>query len=484
MSHSQPLSKQAAIDALWRQGVLHWKLHSAQKELYHAIRGSEKKISVIGCSRQWGKTFLLVTIAFEECLKNKNIIIKFLAPQTKDIRRIVGPIVKQIIEDCPRDLVPKFHLQDNIWRFPNGSEIQLAGTDNGNAESIRGNKAHMCIVDEAGFCDDLKYIVNSILLPTTSRTKGKIVLISTPSRSSDHEFMDFFRKAEADGTLIKKTIFDNPQLTEKDITDLMEAAGGRESVNFRREYLVENITSEEDAVVPEFTQELREKIVKEVPRPSHFDSYVSMDIGGRDFTAVLFAYYDFKNARIVIEDEYIGSDVVLTDEIAKNIIEKERYLWTDQWGEPKPPLLRVADNNNIILLNDLAYKHKIYFTPTLKDNKDAAINNMRMLIKSQQIYIHPRCKVLIHHLSNAIWNKAKTSYARDAGNGHYDFCDALSYLCRNINFTKNPYPDNFKYSVDEFKPNISVEKNLPVTNVEIQLNKLFKYPNRRLLGRK
>lgn len=448
MSQSQQvqakIDKKRAIDALWRRGILKWKLDKNQLEMYEFARNDKHSIVVIGSSRQLGKSFFLTTLAIEECIRNPYTIVKFIAPKVKDIKRIIAPLIREITQDAPKDLIPHYSTQDHIFKFKNGSEIQLAGTDNGHAESIRGNKAHLCIIDEAGFCDDLDYIVNSILIPTTTTTNGKIIMASTPSRAPDHPFMEFMRDAEAEGRFIKKTIYDNPRLTEAQIDKIAAAIGGKDSVDFKREYLVEIIVSEDDAVVPEFTSELEKSIVVEWTRPPFCDCYVAMDIGGSDLTVVLFAYYDFKGARLIIEDELVFGRKMLTDELADAIATKEAQLWTHKaTGELKTPQLRIADNNNIILLNDLAAKHGLNFVPTLKDNRDAALNNMRLMLKSMKIFISPKCKTLISHLKSAIWNKARSSFGRSVDKGHYDAVDALIYLCRNVNYSKNPYPSGY-----------------------------------------
>lgn len=442
------LNRDTAREALWRKAVLHWKLDKNQQEMYKFARETSHKIIVIGSSRQLGKSYFLVTLAIEECLREPYRIVKFIAPKVKDIKRIISPLIREISLDCPAELKPTYKTQENIFRFPNGSEIQLAGTDNGHAESIRGNKAHLCIIDEAGFCDDLSYIVNSILIPTTTTTQGKIVMASTPSKSPDHDFMQFMKEAEFENRFIKKTIYDNPRLKPEDIKALADALGGFDSTDFRREYLVEMIKSEDDAVIPEFNPDLKAKLVVECVKPQFYDTYVSMDIGVKDLTVVLFGYYDFKHAKVIIEDELVLSGVkMLTDNLAENIRSKEAGLWTSKSsGEVKPVHLRVADNNNPILLNDLASKHGMSFMATSKDNKEAALNNMRMLLRSERIYINPRCKTLISHLEGAIWNKARTGYSRSSDKGHYDAVDALLYMCRNINFNKNPYPNNYQFS--------------------------------------
>jgi hypothetical protein len=400
------------------------------------------------------------------------------------IKGIISPLIREIIEDCPKSLRPTFKSQENKYKFNNGSEIHLAGTDNGHVESIRGSKAHLCIVDEAGFCDDLKYVVNSVLIQTTTTTGGKIVMASTPSKSIDHPFIKFMRDAELEGRFIRKTIYDNPRMKPEQIKILADSLGGVESIDFRREYLAEVITSEDDAVVPEFTKELKELIVKDIEKPPFYDAYVAMDIGTTDMTVVLFAYYHFRADKIVIEDELVmrGKDV-LSDTLGPLIKQKESTLWTNPLTrEVKEPLLRVADNNNPILLNELSSpKHGIYFIPTLKDNALAQLSNMRVLLKNHKILINPRCKTLIHHLETGIWNKSKTSFLRSSDSGHFDAIDALKYLCRNINFGKNPYPSN--YNIDLGNSVLVERNNKPTTELERTLSNSFKVRNVRYLRR-
>lgn len=435
--------KKKATEALWRKGNLHWQLDSNQVSMREFIHGTKERICVIMASRQLGKSHFLVTTALETAYAKPNTIVIFMAPELQHIKNIVIPLVNKITESCPADLKPKYSDKNNAFKFHNNSVIRLAGHDKGRGENVRGTAAHLCIVDEAGFFSDLTYLVNSILLPTTTTTDGKIILSSTPPRSPDHDFNNYVKDAELSSSIIKRDIYANPRLSEEQIEQLAKAQGGKESVDFRREYLLEMITDEKNAVIPEFNAELQQKIVKDWDRPPFYDYYVSMDIGGTDRTAVVFAYYDFRHAKLVIVDEYLTDGQVLTDDIARNIAEREKRHFSALSGEVKAPYMRISDNNNVILLNDLNVKHGISFIPTLKDNKEAQLNNMRLLLKSESIIIHPRCVNLINHLASAVWDKSRKKYARSADKGHYDMVDALLYLCRNVNFSKNPYPANY-----------------------------------------
>lgn len=426
------LTPNDALRELWARGVLSWKLHDVQKQMLKELKEQNKEVTVIACSRRLGKSYLLCLLAVEKCIQTPNAIIKYVCPRKNMVKTIINPIMTEILKDCPKEMAPEFKTNDYMYVFPNGSMIQMAGTDNGHHENIRGGKSDMWIVDEAGFCDDLNYVVRTILAPTADTTGGKGIIASTPSKSPDHEFItEFMKPAQQNNHLIKYTIYDNPLITREKLNGIIERYPLKErDPEFRREYLCEVIGGGDLAIFPEFDEELEQKIVKEVPRPSFFDAYASMDIGGADMTVILFGYYDFKTATTVIEDELVfhkKTDKTVEkfriDTFANAIRKKEEQLWTSSiTGEFKPPYLRISDNNNIILLNDLTYQYNIQFIPTRKDNRDAAINTTRVKLAEEKIIIHPRCKTLIFQLRNGTWAKNKKDFSRTANNGHWDAC--------------------------------------------------------------
>ncbi len=460
-NQNKTITRTEAINKLWRMSNLTYKLHATQLDMYNKLKESDDKVMVVACSRGWGKSYALLTIAIETCLKKPHAIVKYLAPTAKDLKNIVLPNFRQIMEDAPKDIRDKIKYKPQEGKIifeMNGSEIHLAGTEKKNAEKIRGVSADLCIVDEAGFCDDLDYIIKSILFPTITRGSGskgkKILMASTPSKTLDHDFIKYMRDHEFKNKLISYNVYDNPRLLSEAnengyhsvqayVENVIAAQypDGINSTAFLREYMCVLTTEESDAVFPEFKKELQDKIIKEWKDPSHYDLYVAMDIGFKDLTGVLFAYYDFQSAKLIIKDELVLSGTkMLTDNLAYEIKQKEASFINRLTGDAIRPYLRVADNNNPILLQDLSVKHAMPFMTTAKDDKEAALNNARMLLKSERIIIDPKCKNLIAHLKGAIWNKARTSFARSPDKGHYDLCDSLIYLCRNVNFSKNPFP--------------------------------------------
>lgn len=465
-------SKKKAKEMLWKIGNLQWKYDNTQLELRNFVLSNDNsQVFVFECSRRLGKSRTMLTLAIEECLKSPNYKVNYVAPTAAMLKNFLFPMAEEILEDCPSAIRPLISLNQSTIKFKNGSEIKLSGTDNKRADKLRGRASHLCIVDEAAFCTDLNYVVDSILQPTTLTTGGKIILVSTPPVSMDHPFIEYVKRAKFFKRHILKTIYDNPRLTPEQIKSAADAAGGIDSNQFRREYLCEHLASSDNVVVPEFTKEKQKEIIKEIEMPFYFDGYVSMDVGGTDFTGMLFAIYDFQNAKIYIIDELLLKEGVTSDEVALKSIVKEQISFQIGGGASKPPYLRIADNNNLILLNDLNIKHGLNFIPTSKDEKLAALNNMRLMIKDNMIIIHPRCTNLIFQLENATWKSGGKTFTRSKEHGHWDLLDALYILCRNIQLNRNPTPQN----VAGFNQYQNLGKTIPNPNsIDEQVKNIFK----------
>lgn len=446
--------KDEAIAKLWELGVLEWKLTPVQKIIKKGILEDVSKINVVLCSRRLGKSYLMCALALEQCISIPGSVVKFVFPKQKDAKRNIMPLMREILSDCPKKIKPRYMEAEKLLRFNNGSEIQFAGSDNGNIEGVRGGFSHLNIVDEAGFCNDLTYGIRSVLSPTTKTTGGRTILVSTPSRSPNHEFITNYVMPYKEENRVKVfTLYDNPNFTEEVVQEIIEEyPNGVNNPDFRREYLCEVIRDMDKSILPSFTEEVeKDIIVDSYEKPVFYDSYVSMDIGGRDLTAVLFGYYDYLNATLVIEDEIITDKDTNTSKLAEMIKNKEKELWVNKIDDtPLAPYLRVADNNNLIMLTDLQREHKITFIPTKKDNREAAINSLDVAVSGKKIRILSKCEHLIYHMKYAEWNlhrdkfkNLKDSPSGKIRGGHADALASLIYMYRNIVKSKNPYPPGY-----------------------------------------
>lgn len=456
------MDRDSAIRELWKMGELTWTLTDVQKDMKNGIFEDSTRTSVVVCGRRTGKTWLMVTLALEQCLKKPNSIVKFLLPKQKDAKTIIQPLMREITEthNCPAELRPDYSTQDKIYKFYNGSEIHLGGSDL-SAESLRGTRADLVLIDEAGFVSDLLYTIRSILSPTIRTTRGRMVLASTPSRDPQHEFIQHFMYPyQASGRLKIYNIFQNPNFTPEIIEEIIEEyPRGEDDPDYRREYLCEVIADEESVICPEFMAN-KESIVftdDEWELPDHRDFYVGMDIGHKDLTVAIFGYYDFKQACLYIIDELVmNGPTMTTAKLAEEMKHKEKLRFYEATTEIQhDPYLRVMDVN-LGIQQDLQHLHDISFITTRKDNKEGAINEMRMWLGTGRVRIHERCKHLIYHLEFGQWNDRRTDFKRlpdtpdkSIKGGHVDGIPALYYLIRNINVTKNPFPLNYGLNINK-----------------------------------
>lgn len=464
------ISKEVAAEKLWRASLVAWKFHGAQLDIYEAICKCEASTFVINCSRQIGKSFMLCGYAIEYAMQHKGAKICYLAPTAKAVKKIIIPRIREILSDCPRDIVPEYKVNDQVYRFKNGSEIHIAGTDAERAENLRGQVFHLVICDEAGFMDKLDYVIASILRPLTITVNGKIILSSTPPISPAHPFKRLAEVAKLanNGSYIKKTIYENPMISEKVRQQYMKDAGGEDSVAWRREFLAEFIIDENEAVIPEANEARVKEMVKDVVpynpgqeltpeqimRPAYFDGYTVADLGYTDNTGILFGYWDFYNAYLVIEDEAMFNKP--NTQIISNIInQKEFALWNG-----KKPYARYCDGD-MITIGDLNSQHNLSFSKTRNDELESSVNAVRLFVQDNKIRIHPRCINLISQLQSAIWDSTRKKFARSTDHGHYDLIAALIYMVRNVKRSHNPYPANLGLNIESmhFIPEDTSSKN-------------------------
>jgi hypothetical protein len=433
-------------------------------ELRELSRNSSELIDITLCARRWGKSWGAAVDDIEEAtaLDALGMRDRFLfAAQTQvDAEGIIAPHVEDVLRDCPKRMRPKFNAQKLRWTWPNGSVIQLAGTDGKNRDRLRGRGARRIRVDEAGYHDDFEYLINSVLLPQALRSRskwmqrgyphpslarfgppGKVIMLSTPSRSPSHPFVArYVLRAEEEGRLRIKTIFDAPHITREAAELFINESGGLDSTDVRREYLCERIVDESRAIVPEFWRH-RADIVADIDAPDFFRCYTVADFGYNDLTVVGFLEHHFKDDLLYQRDELVfrntGSHI-----IAPAVAEREFALWgkapDHRYGDPNASKSHGEESE--ITLGDLAELHGQTWAPVRRDKLTAGVNALRVAIAGGRRAWHPRCVTTIAHLSGGVWNAHRTSFDRSGEHGHFDAVAMSVYSEREIDRTRNPYP--------------------------------------------
>lgn len=459
----------AILDNLWKRGdvrgiLLDDNQLAASRELW-----ASPDDCVVLWSRRLGKSYWAVVECVALALQRPGSLIKYAAKTQLSVVEIIEPIMRQVLDTCPESMRPSFDGSAKKWTFPNKSEIKAAGVDGDNYERLRGTGAHFVVRDEAAFWDKYEE-ADAVLSPQLLTTKGIMLDITTPPENLGHPFVARYHAALARGRSLHRTIYDNPRLTRLEIDGFLSKEAAKRgqtldefkaSTYFRREYLCEFVTEESRAAVPSWSIARQQELVKECQRPEFFDAYTGWDMGFGDPHGVLFAWWDFKAARLVFEDE-IFIRQANSDDIAALIRQKEKALWgvdryegtlmgaeqvenLPEWlnvivskSAPRQPYLRVIDAPQVVV-SDILSRHGMAFIPTRKDDKAAAVDELDSLVRRGAVAINPRCVNFIRQLHSTTWNRARTEWERNA-DGHGDLIDAAIYIARNARRHRDPVP--------------------------------------------
>lgn len=434
------MSLAQSFKRLYSVGIIaKWLLRDDQQSLYNLIK--QKDLVVVDVHRRWGKTHTCLTYIVEECIKNK-ITVRMGGVTQKAVKDIFTNVVEHIYAEC-LELMPKYDSSIDAYSFRNGSKISLFGNANSEeARKSRGSEADIIYLDEYGFWKYKPHeTLYSILLPQLQHSKlGKIIITSTMPRDLTHPYLKECKEARIKGCFywqdIKKSV-ELETLTIEEANKIAERMGGWDSEDFKREYLLQEIASVKDLVIPEAQNE--SLYVGSQERPAFYDSYVGMDLGLRDCTAALFGYYDFLAGKLVVEKEFV-CNYTTTEDIVFNCKNIEAELKFKE----KPIRYSDCEQQQIF---DMSNSYGYSVNPVIKRRTEvdkryveSLINGLRIAIKGGRILIDAECVNIITQLKYGIWEENRLDFERTDTMGHLDALMALAYLWDMLDKTKNPYP--------------------------------------------
>ena len=163
----------------------------------------------------------------------------------------------------------------------------------------------------------------------------------------------------------------------------------------------------------------------------------------KTFTALVFATWDFKRAKLVVEGELTFSGTqVRSDRIAAAI----NMMRLKLWGEDSSIYRMISDSADPILINELNGHPGMNCTPVYKEKSlEAMLNQFRILVGTEKVEVTPECPMTISNLSSAVWDKQRTGLDKDPYNHHFDHLMALVYLTRGLVPNDNPIPKDFGF---------------------------------------
>jgi PBSX family phage terminase large subunit len=491
-------NKQEVINERWKRGFLEWILRPYQRPIYHKIhevlvsKDTQHNSYVIDCSRQFGKSFIMFLIAVETCLRNPKQTVVYVGPLKTQVNEIIdGNTFGVMFKTCPVALIPKH--DGSALVFQNGSRIRLAGTDNHNYLNLRGGAAHLILLDEAGFMSDLEVGVLPTVEPMLKTTGGKVIYASTPPENLDHDYIDIVRDHEELGLISTYTIEDDTSVNEQELEAIINRCKGRDSTKFRREYLCQRVAESSVQVLPELTLQNCDRLLltnseyismREDPLQQYWKKYIVADWGGKDLTAILFAHYNYRLKKLIIDDHLslVGQDIS-SGRIAQEIKSKTIELWPDPLYRNQ--LTYICDSNNVLIQTDMIIVHKLNFISTTKEKlKSQMVQKVRDWIYDDRIYFSPNAEYALKSAAAAHWAKGnQDTFAKSKIYGHYDHLASLIYLVRNVDEVTDPLPmlmgvDPYTHFID---PNL---RKIPGVGDMRELQQIFNNPRKGLSFRR
>jgi len=420
--------------------IASWYLRSSQYKLYDML--VEKLDVVTNCHRRYGKDSVVLTYCSEEAIKHKGLIIRYGAPTIKQAYEISEFIMTKIYKYDPPSR-PAYRDKGGYWEWSNGSKMYLfGGKDRVEVEKGRGVEAHIIVLSEFGFFKYRPdYLITDVLGPQLDTTGGQLIIVSTVPEDITHVYIDHLKHATKDKRIFEWTIRESLRSgsrTVKQLKKIIKRCGGIKSDSFQREYLCKLIPSQGRLIIPEAQNE--ELWVGSQKRPEYYDGYEVADLGLRDHTSVDFGYLDFKQARLIIEDE-LWFNYKSTKEVVNRWRAKSKEV---KYDKPR----RIADNEQQ-QLTDMSRDHNWQVSPVIKRKNqqtgqnflDSIINGLRIGIGDGKVLIDKdKCPNLYAQLKYGIWNERRTDFERSKEMGHWDAGMSLCYMFDNINWGKNPFP--------------------------------------------
>ncbi len=443
-----PPTREEAVAYAWKLGRLNYRRRNTQK----FIKSSIDKIKTISrkvyveSTRRLGKSTELLMMFIEHCLEKRDWKCGFFAPVKDGLLDYIEPIIRKTLEDCPPDDKPVFNSQRFMLEFKNGSTIIFRGSNNKQHRIRRGQDFDEAGVDEGRDVDDLDVLIESVIMPSLFSSDGYLYLWSTPADTRSHPLYRYRQQAEAEGWLIKQTIWDanrfDPEVYPLDLirewkAETLKSVDGADV--WKREYECEWTVNKSRAAVPEWRPAYI-RPVKRDPYYEFYDHYVGIDWGYKDYTAVGFGTYLYRDGALQVESELMFSGTeVRADRIASAIDRQAVKLWGDGWRATM-----VSDSADPILINEINAHKAMSFVPVHKANTlEAMLNQFRQLVNVGKIIVSPECVMTLHCLANAIWDDKRDKLDQDVFARHFDHLMQLVYMTRNVDFAHNPIPADY-----------------------------------------
>ena len=297
------------------------------------LHNSTTRWIILVLHRRAGKTTGVLNHLQRDCLRIKESQFAYIAPTYKQAKRVAWDMAKKMARVIPGI---EFNEADLIIRYPNGSKLFLAGSDN--PDSLRGIALWGVGFDE--YPQQPSNIFSEVISKCLADHLGYAIFFGTPK--GKNEFHRIYSKAltNPEWTVIFKTIddslaeeqgetIDNLRIALEDDRKLVEQ-GLMTLDEFNQEWYCSFEASVKGAYYAKEIHELRESgRIKEVPYDKELMVHTVWDLGVGKNLAIGF-YQATMNERRMID--YWEGDVTDGIQQASLMLQKKGYLYANHFA--------------------------------------------------------------------------------------------------------------------------------------------------------
>lgn len=403
-------------------------------------------VAVLLCARRIGKSHLVCAYLDEVARSTKGALLVYAAATQVSVRNFSGPIMDVVIA-ARGGVRPEWRAQESMWFYPDtGSRILLVGCDDRHkVDRLRGQAAHVVVVDEAATIAGLTYALGSVFMPLLATTGGRMLVASSGAFSAQDDFAQLTAEARAKGTLVVRTIDDaDPGIVSPEwIESYAQSVGGRGSATFQREMLCRTVSDASTSVVPEWQAASADIVSEPAFAPDYAHRYTVLDVGHVDMTVAAIGYAWWEEATPVVTDEVVMQRAT-SPQIAQAVLDAERLADARMGLKAQGRRRRFADVTPQTCA-DLRLAG-LDVTPLVKGDVLASTARLRSHVQMRRLLVAPRCETIAAHAESAQWAPSGRDMRRvqpteTTPGHHYDGVAALRYFVDVCDLKTDPRPE-------------------------------------------
>lgn len=389
-----------------------------QKEAV-TLLSRHKYVALYGGSRS-GKTFILVRSLIVRAVryKSRHLIMRQTFNAVR--RSVFMDTLPKVLSLCFPDLSYRVNKSDLIIYFPNGSEIHLAGMDNGKAvEKILGTEFSTIYFNEASEMDYSPLQLVLSRLAEKTELKKRVWFDFNPPNKTHWSYWLFIKNLNPideeplpnpqEYSYLLMNPGDNLENIDEEYIKLLQSMPEAE----RNRFLLGLYSDESDGQV--YYAFDREEHVQDIKK-RHGQVFVGMDFNVDPMTAVV--------GQVINREFHIFDEIYLNNADTFRMadeLKKRGYVGTvipDSTGKAR----KTSGKSDHLILKEAGFTIPPVRNPFVTDR----VNNVNRLLTSGRVKIDPKCKKLINDLEKVAWKDNKLDQKTNPHLTHIS--DALGYM--------------------------------------------------------